>query len=255
MPEGAASLISNSTPLTLAVDNASVQGLQHSSNGTALYQIIDPQSVVSNSENISVKQEAGERMESTSSVSDCQIAEEPKSNNSTETKAIAFPQGTNSRVLYTTELPMASAQPSQLALIPQNTREISHSALQLGSYSSHIPAHFKKRHVCDICNRAFTQRGSLKYHRMLHTGEKPFQCNVCDKSFRIRAPFDAHMDVHNGVRYRCSICLKYYSSRATLRQHLKGQHPNMPHPPISSCGFQCSSINLSSDEVSSLVKQ
>lgn len=187
---------------------------------------------------------------STSS-SEYQIIENGRNNS--EPQLFTLPETDSNRVLIT-ELPMGTSHTSQLAILPQDASDLSHPNYRMG-YSSQMSGHFKKRHVCDICNRAFTQRGSLKYHRMLHTGEKPFQCNVCNKSFRIRAPYDAHMDVHNGVRYRCSICLKYYSSRATLRQHLKGQHPNMPHPPISSCGFQCSSINLPSDEVDSAIKQ
>lgn len=224
-------------------------GLQQPINGTTLYQIIqDPQST--ERAHTPEDTELPDRRMSTSS-SEYQIIENGRNNS--EPQLFTLPETDSNRVLIT-ELPMGTSHTSQLAILPQDASDLSHPNYRMG-YSSQMSGHFKKRHVCDICNRAFTQRGSLKYHRMLHTGEKPFQCNVCNKSFRIRAPYDAHMDVHNGVRYRCSICLKYYSSRATLRQHLKGQHPNMPHPPISSCGFQCSSINLPSDEVDSAIKQ
>ena len=186
--------------------------------------------------------DSSERRTSTSSV-DYQILENERKNS--EGQLFAIPQAEANNRLLLTELPVGTQQ-SQISLIRQENPDLSHPSFRMSSYNSQMSSHFKKRHICDICNRAFTQRGSLKYHRMLHTGEKPFQCNVCSKSFRIRAPYDAHMDVHNGVRYRCSICLKYYSSRATLRQHLKGQHPNMSHPPISSCGFKYGSINLAS---------
>ena len=33
----------------------------------------------------------------------------------------------------------------------------------------------EKRYSCDMCNKTFTQKGALKKHMTMHTGEKAFR--------------------------------------------------------------------------------
>ena len=72
-----------------------------------------------------------------------------------------------------------------------------------------------------MCDKGFTQSGSLNTHKLNHTGVKPFNCYMCDKGFTKSGHFTNHKQIHKEVKpFRCDLCDKgiTQSGRLTYTQ-------------------------------------
>ncbi|XP_057675687.1 zinc finger protein 568-like isoform X2 [Corythoichthys intestinalis] len=79
-----------------------------------------------------------------------------------------------------------------------------------------------KRWKCCQCGKDFVQKGHLKRHLQLHTGEKPYSCPVCGKSFTQKGDVTKHMRVHNGKKpFSCSECGQGFTQRGNLNTHTR----------------------------------
>ena len=54
------------------------------------------------------------------------------------------------------------------------------------------------RYNCDKCDKTFSQKGNLKIHYLVHTGEKPFKCDICEQSFTSNENLQSHRRTHTG---------------------------------------------------------
>ena len=66
---------------------------------------------------------------------------------------------------------------------------------------SHAVNAKEKKHVCTLCDRAFTIKGNLSAHMRTHTGEQNFRCERCDKRFGDKRALATHIRSHTGERY------------------------------------------------------
>ncbi|XP_012145088.1 uncharacterized protein LOC100880762 isoform X1 [Megachile rotundata] len=97
-----------------------------------------------------------------------------------------------------------------------------------------------KKYACDICGRAFANKGAKDDHRRIHTGERPYACEHCPKMFRTLNSIYIHNRVHTDYKpHKCSYCGKHFRSRQRLTHH-ETTHTGIKAFSCEICGKQFS---------------
>merc|ERR1719312_86837 len=83
-----------------------------------------------------------------------------------------------------------------------------------------------KNYVCSECGMGFVSSKDLNRHRVVHTGEKPFECPYCDQKFTAPSSRATHIrTIHERSQaYACPQCEKTFNQKSNMIKHYKTIH-------------------------------
>ena len=85
--------------------------------------------------------------------------------------------------------------------------------MQPGNLGIHIQGHLNiRKFKCEICDKDFVHRYSLKKHYVVHNKEdKKFCCSMCDAKFTRQRVLKLHEKTHRQQRNEiCDVCGKAF---------------------------------------------
>ncbi|KAJ8665010.1 hypothetical protein QAD02_006672, partial [Eretmocerus hayati] len=79
---------------------------------------------------------------------------------------------------------------------------------------------------CNMCDKSFTQKGSLNLLMKTHVDERPFTCDECGTITKSKVHLRKHLKwMHCRTDYACKICGKSFAHQSSLKTHNKTHKP------------------------------
>ena len=83
---------------------------------------------------------------------------------------------------------------------------------------------------CEVCQREFADRNTMKKHVKSHSKEKPYECQTCGRRYQYSWNLKIHeKSSHTGdMPFKCRFCQKMFTHRRDFRDHVRSHTDNLP---------------------------
>ena len=110
-----------------------------------------------------------------------------------------------------------------------------------GSLKVHLQRHMRdnseRTHKCDVCDHSFFNPTHLRNHKQTHSNALPYVCTVCTKGFKTTSQLSYHMNSHANKTFACEFCFRKYNKSGDWVSHVKIVHKE-------GSPFKCSNCSL-----------
>ncbi|CAL8074966.1 unnamed protein product [Orchesella dallaii] len=103
--------------------------------------------------------------------------------------------------------------------------------------TKHLTIHTRENPNKCFCGKTFVSANTLKIHKKIHTGIKPFVCNFyqCGRAFVTKSTLESHLRTHTGEKpYQCNYCASSFTTSSAKYRHERHVHkvpdPEQPAP-------------------------
>ena len=96
----------------------------------------------------------------------------------------------------------------------------------MGTVKKHLLIHSNRQKLqCDKCDYQTRDKAQLKRHMFSHEEDqsegRKFVCNICQKTWFTKQSLKEHLMVHAGIKpYKCNLCNGAFSNYSGHRQHM-----------------------------------
>ncbi|XP_078663801.1 uncharacterized protein LOC144906944 [Branchiostoma floridae x Branchiostoma belcheri] len=114
-----------------------------------------------------------------------------------------------------------------------DTNNAANTIINTNNHTSYKTKSLKRPlYTCNLCEYTSAYKVTMKYHKMVHMGEKPYMCGTCGYRATRKPLLVKHMRIHTGDRpYACDLCDYRAIQKVHLNRHVKKKHGMTSAPP------------------------
>lgn len=126
----------------------------------------------------------------------------------------------------------------------QSRQMAGHRAFHSDLIRKSKPSGKERDHMCSICGKILSTRGSFFVHMKYHNDQRDYPCSMCDKKFYSKRDVTMHIEsLHQKKIFECEICGVKCTWKNALNKHMRKHNSESYKHECSYCGKKFMAAN------------